>query len=92
MPPSLIQRANEILRQLEESREGQEDTYQTRKKNLDPSVNTQKINLPQIQLSIFDAHTETFQEIRTLLEKLDIDRLTPVEALLKLQEVRNLLK
>ena len=45
-----------------------------------------------MQLSIFDAHTETFHRIRQLLEDMDINRLTPVEALLKLQEIRNELK
>ena len=45
-----------------------------------------------MQLSIFDAHTETFDEIRKLLEGTDINRLTPVEALLKLQEIKNKLK
>ena len=34
-----------------------------------------------MQLSIFDAHSETFEEIRKLLEDIDINRLTPVEAL-----------
>ena len=47
---------------------------------------------PKVQLSIFDMHTETFQEIRQLVDNVDINRLTPVEALLKLQEVKNLLK
>jgi DNA mismatch repair protein MutS len=41
-----------------------------------------------MQLSIFDAHSATFEEIRTLLNAVDINRLTPVEALLKLQEVK----
>jgi len=50
------------------------------------------IALPKMQLSIFDAHTETFDEIRKLLEGIDINRLTPVEALLKLQEIKNLLR
>jgi DNA mismatch repair protein MutS len=45
-----------------------------------------------LQLSIFDAHSETFSEIRKLLENIDINRLTPVEALMKLNEVKNLLK
>lgn len=81
MPPSLLQRANEILKQLEE-------------KNVDDSIGDQvkKISAPQLQLSIFDAHTETFTEIRKLVEHIDINRLTPVEALLKLQEVKSLLK
>ena len=81
MPPSLLQRANEILKQLEE-------------KNEDDSLGGQvkKLSAPKLQLSIFDAHTETFTQIREMLENTDINRLTPVEALLKLQEIKNLLK
>jgi len=45
-----------------------------------------------MQLSIFDVHTEAFEEIRKLLEDIDINRLTPVEALLKLQEIKNRLR
>ena len=47
---------------------------------------------PQMQLSIFDAHSETFDEIRTMLDHIDINRLTPVEALMKLNEIKGLLK
>ena len=81
MPPALIQRANEILKQLEE-------------KHVDDTINDQvkKIVAPKHQLSIFDAHSETFSEIRKLLENIDINRLTPVEALMKLNEVKNLLR
>ena len=81
MPPGLIQRANEILKQLEEKHV--DDTMQDQVK---------KIATPKLQLSIFDAHSETFSEIRTLLENTDINRLTPVEALMKLNEVKNLLR
>ena len=45
-----------------------------------------------MQLSIFDAHSANFDEIRNLLEAVDINRLTPVEALLKLQEIKAKLK
>jgi DNA mismatch repair protein MutS len=81
MPQPLIQRANEVLKQLEE-------------KHVDDHVHDQvkKISAPKVQLSIFDAHSETFGEIRKLLEEIDINRLTPVEALMKLNEVKNLLK
>lgn len=81
MPPALIQRANEILRQLEE-------------KHVEDHLHEQmkKISAPKVQLSIFDAHSETFAEIRKLLEDIDINRLTPVEALMKLNEVKGLLK
>ena len=81
MPPALLQRAHEILKQLEE-------------KNVDDSIGQQvrKLSAPKLQLSIFDAHSETFNVIRKLLDNIDINRLTPVEALLKIQEVKNLLK
>lgn len=87
MPPSLIDRANEILLQLEESRDNKEadESY-----SLEETV--KKINHPKLQLSIFDAHSITFEEIRNLLEAVDINRLTPVEALLKLQEIKTKLK
>ena len=45
-----------------------------------------------MQLSIFDVHTETFDNIRKLLESIDINRLTPVEALMKLNEIKGTLK
>ncbi len=80
MPPSLINRANEILQQLEESRNSHTDEA------------VKHLNSPKMQLSIFDAHSATFDEIRTLLEAVDINRLTPVEALLKLQEIKSKVK
>jgi len=73
-----------LLKQLEESREGGEST------NLDENI--KKLNAPKMQLSIFDAHSATFDEIRNLLEAVDINRLTPVEALLKLQEIKSKVK
>ena len=56
------------------------------------SKTLRNINQSNLQLSIFDAHSETFEEIRKLLEGMDINRLTPVEALLKLQEIKGKLK
>lgn len=85
MPPSLINRANEILAQLENmhaAAEGEQKTESTSEK-------VKQLAGPQFQMSIFDAHSETFSEIRETLADLDINRLTPVEALLKLQEIKN---
>jgi DNA mismatch repair protein MutS len=89
MPPSLIDRANEILKHLESIHEQGRDPAQGGDLNREKLKN---ISLPKMQLSIFDAHSETFEEIRKLLQDLDINRLTPVEALLKLQEIKNRLK
>jgi DNA mismatch repair protein MutS len=90
MPPALIERANEVLAQLEEKHdidEPQGSEYPGKKQHMSSKV--KELNLPKMQLSIFDAHSATFDEIRKLLEATDINRLTPVEALLKLQEIKN---
>jgi DNA mismatch repair protein MutS len=88
MPVSLVDRANEILKHLEAQHvdENHEATTSNSKEKF------KNISLPKLQLSIFDAHTETFEEIRKTLNGIDINRLTPVEALLKLQEIKNLLR
>jgi DNA mismatch repair protein MutS len=85
MPPALVRRAEEILHLLESKHvaDNLRDSIRDSLKTLPP---------PKMQLSIFDAHTEAFQQIRRLLEDIDINRLTPVEALLKLQEIKNTLK
>ncbi len=83
MPPALIDRANEILLELENSRDSKPS----------PGMKTMnEVSMPKMQLSIFDAHSATFEEIRGLLEAVDINRLTPVEALLKLQEIKARIK
>jgi len=92
MPTDLIERANEILRQLE-SKHVDENSQEPGGSGRDGLQKKLKnVSLPQMQLSIFDAHTETFEEIRKLLDGIDINRLTPVEALLKLQEIKSMLK
>ena len=81
MPKGLIDRANEILEQLESSRQQTE-----------PREALRELQAPKVQLSIFDVHSDTFERIRKSLEAVDINRLTPVEALLKLQEIKAQLK
>jgi DNA mismatch repair protein MutS len=81
MPPALLQRAGEILHQLEDKQAGS---------SIGDAV--RDVTAPKLQLSIFDAHTETFDHIRHMLQSVDINRLTPVEALLKLQEIKSTLK
>lgn len=81
MPASLIQRANEMLKHLEEA-------------HADGAAGPRIKTMPaqKLQLSIFDAHSQTFDEIRKMLESIDINRLTPVEALFKLNEIKGILK
>lgn len=79
MPPQLIDRANEILSQLESQ-------------HIEAPMEQIASKPQKVQLSIFDAHSDTFQEIREKLDTVDINRLTPVEALLKLSEIKALLQ
>jgi DNA mismatch repair protein MutS len=85
MPPQLIDRANAILRQLEQQHVKEDGTNTT-------TDHLRKVTAPQMQLSIFDAHSQTFEDIRKKLTEIDINRLTPVEALMKLNEIKELLK
>lgn len=86
MPPSLIDRANEVLKQLESKQsDALEGTGEHIRENL------KKVSQPQMQLSIFDVHSQAFEEIRKMLSEVDINRLTPVEALLKLQEIKGMI-
>jgi DNA mismatch repair protein MutS len=93
MPPSLIERANEILKQLESKYvEDLSAENASAQKNKSIKENLKQLSAPQLQLSIFDAHSQTFEDIRKILETVDINRLTPVEALLKLQEIKGMVK
>ena len=96
MPPSLIERANEILKQLEAKNVDDDlsssNDNGTSKTNKSIKENLKQLSAPQLQLSIFDAHSQAFEEIRKILEAVDINRLTPVEALLKLQEIKSMVK
>ncbi len=92
MPPKLIDRANEVLLQLESKHVDADDDDNNENKADKLAGNIKKLVVPKMQLSIFDAHSETFDEIRKMLGDIDINRLTPVEALLKLNEVKGLLK
>jgi DNA mismatch repair protein MutS len=75
MPLALVKRAGEILRELEKK---QDSSFSL------PDVH----DLTNVQLSIFDAHTEVFAEMRKMLEAMDINTLTPVEALVVLSEIK----
>jgi DNA mismatch repair protein MutS len=81
MPPSLVDRANEILALLEE-------------KNVSSklNINLKKIPTQNFQLNIFDGLAEDLKRIKEILEGVEINTLTPVEALMKLNELKGIVK
>ena len=76
LPANLIQRASSILVELEKKQAGSSSQV------------SDNSDLPKIQLSIFDAHTEVFDEIRDLITKVDINMLTPIDALNILNDIK----
>lgn len=83
MPPKLLERAEEILATLEEKHGSESDTSQ-KIKNIQPAAT--------FQLNIFEGIAEDLKRIQQLLEVTDINTLTPVEALLKLNELKAISK
>jgi DNA mismatch repair protein MutS len=83
MPPKLLTRAEEILAQLEEKHVNTGGTLQ-KVKNIKQA--------PNYQLNIFDGVTEDIRRIQQLLDATDINTLTPIEALMKLNEMKGIVK
>ncbi len=82
MPPSIIKRAEKILTQLE-----------TAAKQEGISKPTEAINNSRdgIQLSFFQLDDPVLEQIRDEIKGLDINNLTPIQALNKLSDIRRIL-
>jgi len=81
MPLSVVKRANEILKELE--RTGGE-------KNLSKPVGEIAGGREGLQMSFFQLDDPVLKQIRDQIAGLDINNLTPVEALNKLNEIKKL--
>jgi DNA mismatch repair protein MutS len=80
MPQSVVLRANEILHHLEKDH--------IKEKNKEKIKEAPKNNF---QLSFFDPVDLVGEELKTKLTELDVDTMSPIEALLKLNELRRML-
>lgn len=82
MPPKLVARATEILKRLEQERTGGEQIKNSMR----------KLQKQAYQLQMFSINDPILEKIRDMLNNLDVNTLTPVEALMKLDEIQRLLK
>ena len=82
MPLKLVSRANEILKRLEQERTGGEDIKDSIK----------KVQKQAYQLQMFSIDDPVLIKIRDMLNNLEVNTLTPVEALMKLDEIQRVLK
>lgn len=80
MPQFVIQKANKILKKLEESHSS--------------GNNSEKIKSApkEMQLSFFNIDDPLLEEIKTELSQIDINTLTPVEALMKINELKRMIE
>lgn len=83
IPNSVIERANQLLKQLEQSHSHEALTSKGRK--------TGKTESGQYQLSFIQLNDPLLEQIREDILNTDINTLTPVEALMKLNEIRKLI-
>jgi DNA mismatch repair protein MutS len=82
MPPKVLARAHEILKKLEAERTGGE--------NIKESI--KKVQKQALQLQMFSIDDPVLVKIRDMLNNLDVNTLTPVEALMKLDEIQRVIK
>lgn len=88
MPKAVVERARKVLAHLERSHAGDlGDSATDSGKRARPSVRGLE---PEPQLSFFQLDDPALDGIREQLNDLDIDTLTPVEALLKLNEIKRM--
>ena len=88
MPPSVVNRANSMLQILESKNEHTLTDDKNDVKNEKKSL--KKDNFEGLQLSFIQLDDPTLLEIRSKLLDIDIDTLTPIEALLKLNEIKKI--
>ncbi|HLW30642.1 MAG TPA: DNA mismatch repair protein MutS [Aequorivita sp.] len=81
MPQSVIQRANKLLKRLEK-----------RHSSAEISDELKAVAQQEMQLSFFNLDDPLLEELRDEILDIDIDTLTPVEALMKLNEIRRMLQ
>ncbi|WP_294279029.1 DNA mismatch repair protein MutS [uncultured Chryseobacterium sp.] len=82
MPSKVVNRANEILKTLESSRsQGGSSSSDTIK----------RVTEENMQLSFFQLDDPVLENIREELTKIDINTLTPIEALMKLNSIKKMI-
>ncbi|WP_019990901.1 DNA mismatch repair protein MutS [Rudanella lutea] len=83
MPPSVVSRAGQILKQLEASHQREDNKEAIRE------AGTQE---RELALRIIESGDPRSEAIKEKLKTIDINRLTPIEALLKLSELAKLVE
>ncbi len=101
MPRQVLERANEILEQLEKTKDsggrqelGENKNQESINKNQEgwkPATDKRQTTTDGVQLSFFQMNDPVLENIKEELLKTDINTLTPIEALMKLNEIKKMI-
>ena len=93
MPRVVVERANEIMKELESGSRGNVSAAPVKAETVTPvktAKPTKKSNVDGIQLSFFNLEDPVLMQIRDEIKRIDINTLTPIEALNKLNEIKKI--
>lgn len=89
MPPAVVARANDIMKELESGSRGAALSSPEVKGTKESSKSKTK-HSDGIQLSFFNLEDPVLMQIRDEIRKIDINSLTPIEALNKLNDIKKI--
>ena len=93
MPRVVVERANDIMKELESGSRGNVSAAPVKAETAPPvktAKPTKKSNVDGIQLSFFNLEDPVLMQIRDEIKRIDINTLTPIEALNKLNEIKKI--
>lgn len=90
MPPIVLKRAEQILESLEKSHDLDTSSSKKTSKVTKSAQKLETIQEDNMQLSFFQLNDPVLEQIHDQLISIDINTLTPVEALMKLNEIKKL--
>ena len=97
MPRSIVERAAHILSQLEAQRvdrdlDGEGTAATDAPETAQPREVLQRVDAPAMQLNIFEQQDAVGQALKNQVELLDLNSMTPIECMMKLNELKKMLE
>ena len=88
MPRSIVERATHLLSQLEQK--SVENGIDDKQQHIENTL--ENMSAEAMQLSIFETVDPTIGKIKEALTEMDLNGMTPIECMLKLNELKKMLE
>jgi DNA mismatch repair protein MutS len=89
MPKSIVERANQILLQLEEKHITEEGGNKAANQHIASTL--KQVEQP-MQLKIFETVDPRMEKVKSILQGIDLNTMTPIETMMKLNELKKLVR